>query len=122
LVPAATAHPSALAIKGIIKANQPMLTPSTRLRLQAILDRIGADQPVTLQERIYVQKFADRDQGVAGWLLKARRRQQQQTPADGVDQLLSDLNLGTADPDRTFRRGDDLEGWFGGAPSWVRRS
>jgi hypothetical protein len=39
-----------------------------------------------------------------------------------VDQLLGDLNLGTADPDRTFRRGDDLEGWFGGAPSWVRRS
>ena len=100
-----------------------MLTPSTRLRLQAILERIGSDQPVSLQERIYVQKFADRDQGVAGWLLKARRRQQQQTPADGLDQLLSDLNLGTADPDRTYRRGDDdIEGWFGGAPGWVRRS
>jgi hypothetical protein len=122
LVPAATVHQSALAIKGIITANQPMLTPSTRLRLQAILERIASDQPVSLQERIYVQKFADRDQGVAGWLLKARRRQQQLTPADGVDQLLSDLNLGTADPDRAFRRGDDLEGWFGGAPDWVRRS
>jgi len=46
-----------------------MLTPSTRLRLQAILDRIGSDQPVTLQERIYVQKFADRDQGVAAGLI-----------------------------------------------------
>ncbi|MFM9046615.1 MAG: hypothetical protein ACKOOH_02975 [Cyanobium sp.] len=70
-----------------------MLTPSTRLRLQAILDRIESDQPVTLQDRIYVQKFADRDQGVAAWLLQARRRQLQQsaverTPKDGIDQLL----------------------------------
>ncbi|MFY7696554.1 MAG: hypothetical protein ACOVQK_09400, partial [Cyanobium sp.] len=75
-----------------------MLTPSTRLRLQAILDRIGADQPVTLQERIYVQKFADRDQGVAAWLLQARRRQLQQTPVDGkpkdgIDHLLEQMNL-----------------------------
>jgi hypothetical protein len=105
-----------------------MLTPSTRLRLQAILDRIGADQPVTLQERIYVQKFADRDQGVAAWLLQARRRQLRQTPVDGkpkdgIDHLLEQMNLGPADPNSTYRPGeDDIEGWFGGAPGWVRRS
>ncbi len=105
-----------------------MLTPSTRLRLQAILDRIGADQPVTLHERIYVQKFADRDQGVAAWLLQARRRQLQQTPVDGkpkdgIDHLLEQMNLGPADPNSTYRPGeDDIEGWFGGAPGWVRRS
>jgi hypothetical protein len=105
-----------------------MLTPSTRLRLQAILDRIGSDQPVTLQERIYVQKFADRDQGVAAWLLKARRRQLQQSPVesspkDGIDHLLEQMNLGPADPNPSYRPGeDDIEGWFGGAPGWVRRS
>ena len=105
-----------------------MLTPTTRLRLQAIIAKIGADQPVTLQERIYVQKFADRDQGVAAWLLNARRRQRQQsllpTPArDGIDALLEQMNLGPADPDATYRPGeDDIEGWFGGAPGWVRRS
>ena len=53
-----------------------MLTPTTRLRLQGILDRIAADEPVSLAERIYVQKFADRDACVAGWLRQARRRQQ----------------------------------------------
>ncbi|MEY4354592.1 MAG: hypothetical protein ACK40D_08720 [Cyanobacteriota bacterium] len=105
-----------------------MLTPSTRLRLQAILARIGADQPVTLQERIYLQKFADRDQGVAAWLLKARRQQLQQSPAeptgrDGIDHLLDQMNLGPVDPDSTYRPGeDDIEGWFGGAPGWLRRS
>lgn len=105
-----------------------MITPGTRLRLQAILDRIESDQPVTLQERIYVQKFADRDQGVAAWLLQARRRQLQQsaverTPKDGIDQLLEQMNLGSADRGPTYRPGDDdIEGWFGGAPGWVRRS
>ncbi|MCP9915507.1 hypothetical protein [Cyanobium sp. ATX 6F1] len=52
-----------------------MLTSATRLRLQAIIERIGNDHPVSLAERIYLQKFADRDQSVASWLRRARRRQ-----------------------------------------------
>jgi hypothetical protein len=33
------------------------------------------------------------------------------------------MNLGPVDPDATYRPGeDDIEGWFGGAPGWVRRS
>ena len=105
-----------------------MLTPNTRLRLQAILDRISSNQPVSLQERIYVQKFADRDQGVAAWLLQARRRQLQDvsetsTARDGLDTFLQQMNLGPADPDTDYRPGeDDIEGWFGGAPGWLRRS
>jgi hypothetical protein len=103
-----------------------MLTPTTRLRLQAIIARIGADEPVSLQERIYVQKFADRDQGVAAWLTNARRRQRSPLPAparDGIDALLEQMNLGPADPEAPYRPGeDDIEGWFGGAPGWLRRS
>lgn len=105
-----------------------MLTPSTRLRLQAILERIRSSQPVTLQDRIYVQKFADRDQGVASWLLQARRHQLRGSGGDkevkdGVDQLLEQMNLGSADPDTTFKPGeDDIGDWFGGAPGWLRRS
>jgi len=99
-----------------------MLSHATRLRLREILDRIGNDQPVSLQERIYLQKFADRDQGVADWLRQARR-QRSQTPADGLDRLLDGLNLGSGDPDATYRAGeDDLGDWFGGAPGWLRRS
>ena len=45
-----------------------MLTPSTRLRLQNIVHRIGADEAVSLEERIYLQKFADRHHAVAAWL------------------------------------------------------
>jgi len=100
-----------------------MLSPTTRLRLQGILDRISQDQPVTLQERIYLQKFADRDQGVADWLRRARRQRSQTSSADGIDRFLDALNLGPADPDGHFRGGEeDLGDWFGGAPGWLRRS
>jgi hypothetical protein len=105
-----------------------MLTPTTRLRLQAIIARISADQPVSLQERIYVQKFADRDQSVAAWLTNARRRQRQHSPLpaparDGIDALLEQMNLGPVDPEASYRpEEDDIEGWFGGAPGWLRRS
>lgn len=99
-----------------------MLSPATRLRLRDILDRIGNDQPVSLQERIYLQKFADRDQGVADWLRLARR-QRNQAPADGLDHLLNGLNLGSGDPDSPYRASeDDLGDWFSGAPGWLRRS
>jgi hypothetical protein len=48
-----------------------MLTPNTRLRLQDIIGRIAESQPVSLRERIYVQKFADRDASVWSWLRRA---------------------------------------------------
>jgi hypothetical protein len=100
-----------------------MLTPATRLRLQGILERIAADEPVTLTERIYLQKFADRDPAVAGWLRQARRRQRGEVPADAIDRLLVDLNLGAVEPDDRSPPGrDDLGDWFGGAPGWLRRS
>ena len=44
-----------------------MLTPKTRLQLQEIIHRIAASEPVSLADRIYVQKFADRDPTVWSW-------------------------------------------------------
>ena len=100
-----------------------MLTPSTRLRLQAILARIARDETVTLQERIELQKHADRHATVASWLRQARRRRDPSAIASGIDRLLHDLDLGPADPDECHRpEQDDLGDWFGGAPGWLRRS
>lgn len=99
------------------------MTPSTRLRLQEILERIGQNRPVTLAERIELQNYADRDRRVADWLRQARRRQLQQRPAEGLDQLLEGLHQSCAEPDETFRPGDDdLEGRLGREPEWLRRS
>ena len=75
-----------VANKGLT-AVDPMLTPATRLRLQEILRRIGEDQPVSLEERIDVQKFADRNQAVAG----ARRLR---PSSDGLPDLELSLHPG----------------------------
>lgn len=100
-----------------------MLTPTTRLRLQDIIQRIARSAPVSLQDRIYVQKFADRDPTVWSWLRRARRRQQEGTPAAGLDDFLAQMDLGEVGPEGAFDpRRDDLGEWFGGAPNWLRRS
>ena len=100
-----------------------MLTTQTRLRLQAILQRLAAGNPVTLRERIDLQKFADRDQTVAAWLRRARRCQRQQREELSCDPLLKGLDLGSSEPDSEFNPDqDDLGDWFGGAPTWLRRS
>jgi hypothetical protein len=100
-----------------------MLTPKTRLRLQEIIERIANCEPVSLQERIYVQKFADRDPTGWSWLRRARRSQMEGVPREGLDRFLAQMDLGEVGPEGAFDpRRDDLGDWFTGAPSWLRRS
>lgn len=42
-----------------------MVSTSTRLRLQESLEWIASGAPVSLSERVYLQKFADHDATVA---------------------------------------------------------
>ena len=102
-----------------------MLTPSTRVRLQNIVHRIGADEAVSLEERIDLQNFADHYTVVATWLRQARRRQQAAS-SQGGDRLLAELDLGDVEPGPSFRPNPedpgDLGDWFGHAPDWLRRS
>ena len=69
-----------------------------------------------------LHKCADHDQRVAGWLRQARRRRHRRGPGDGLDRFPDALNLGPSESGDTYRLEDDIEGWFGGAPGWVRRS
>ena len=100
-----------------------MLTSKTRLKLQGILRSIAHQEEVSLPDRIYVQKFADRDAKVASWL-RTSRRLQRGPAATGVDQLLTALDLGDVDGENKPPNNpdDDLGDWFRGAPDWLRRS
>ena len=99
-----------------------MLTTSTRLKLQSILRRLAAGSSISLSERVYLQKFADCDRTVSSWLRQARRQQLSGRYRGGVDQLLDELNLGSAEPDQQHQPdADDLGDWFGGADPWLRR-
>ena len=100
-----------------------MLTPSTRLRLQDIIGRISDSQPISLSERIYVQKFADRDASVWSWLRRAQRTQQRGEPDTELERFMVQMDLGESSDSRPFNPNrDDLGDWFSGAPNWLRRS
>lgn len=100
-----------------------MLTTSSRLRIQEILQRLALGNEVTLDERIYINKYASRDQNVSAWLNKASNLQRNKLISNPIDELLDGLDLCSSDPHSTFNKDqDDLGEWFSGAPSWIRRS
>ena len=100
-----------------------MLTPSTRLRLQDIIGRIADSQPISLSERIYVQKFADRDAIVWSWLRRAQRKQRRGEPQTDLERFMVQMELEEPSDSRGFDPSrEDLGDWFSGAPSWLKRS
>ena len=100
-----------------------MLTTSTRLRIQEILIRLSRGNQVTLEERIYINKYATKNQNVSSWLRKASRIQRNQAISNPIDELLDGLDLISDEPYSTFNPDrDDLGEWFSGSPSWIRRS
>ncbi len=100
-----------------------MLTTSTRVRIQEILTRMANGHKVTLEERIYINKYASRNQNVSAWLRKASHLQRNQHNSNPIDELINGLNLSSLDPHSSFNPDqDDLGEWFSGAPSWIRRS
>ena len=100
-----------------------MISTSTRLRLKSILKKLANNETVSLKERIYLNKFADRDQTVSSWVRKAKAIQKNQSQTDYIDNLLDDLSIGITDPDDKFDQNNgDLGEWFSGVPPWVSRS
>ena len=100
-----------------------MLTTSARVRIQEILKRIGKGNEVTLEERIYINKYAASNQNVSAWLRKASYLQRNKNTINPLDELLNGLDLCSLDPHSAFNPDqDDLGEWFSGAPLWVRRS
>ncbi len=100
-----------------------MLTTSSRLRIQEILTRLAEGNHVTLEERIYINKYATKNQNVSTWLRKASRIQRNKDVSHPIDELLFGLDLCSDEPHSTYNPDqDDLGEWFSGAPSWIRRS
>lgn len=100
-----------------------MISHETLLKLKDILSRISKGESVGLQERLFLNKYADKDQTISMWLARARRLQSTTDSNDPIDQLLNGLDIGKVDPEPFFKRDtEDLANWFTGAPSWVARS
>ena len=100
-----------------------MLTTSSRLRIQEILSRLAMGDQVTLEERIYINKYATKNQNVSTWLRKASLIQRNRHNSNPLDELLNGLDLSSDEPHVTYNPDhDDLGEWFSGAPAWIRRS
>jgi two-component SAPR family response regulator len=100
-----------------------MLTTTSRLRIQEILTRLSMGKQVTLEERIYINKYATNNQDVSIWLRRASRIQRKEQIRNQIDELLNALDLNSDEPHVTYDPDhDDLGEWFSGAPSWIRRS
>ena len=48
-----------------------LLSNSKRLKIQGIIKRIAQDKSITLEERIYVEKYAQHNSTISLWLKKA---------------------------------------------------
>ena len=100
-----------------------MLNTSSRIRIQEILSRMAIGNHVTLEERIYINKYATNNQTVSSWLRKASLMQRKHPICNPIDELLNGMDLAPEEPNSTYNPDrDDLGEWFSGAPSWIRRS
>ena len=100
------------------------LTNKTRLKIKDIVKRIAEDEEVLLEERIYVEKFAQHNSTIWTWLKKANsiRRHGKQN-SDGINGLIQSLGLNGLETENHFdTKSDDIAVWFSGSPDWVRRS
>ena len=79
---------------------------------------------LTLEERIYVEKFAHHNSTISLWLKKAHSFRRNGTKNDGsIDDLLQSFGIDGLDKENHFNPNeDDISDWFGGAPGWLRRS
>ena len=101
-----------------------LLSNQKRLKIQAIIKRIVRDQEISLEERIYVEKFAQHNSTISLWLKKANSlRRNGEKSENGIDKLLQSLGIDALDKENYFNPNeDDISDWFGGAPDWLKRS
>ena len=100
------------------------LTNKTRLKIQDIVKRISQDKPVSLDERIYIEKLSKHNSTIWTWLKKANSlRRYGKQHSEGINGLIQNLALDGLEAENHFDpKNDDLADWFSGSPDWVRRS
>lgn len=76
-----------------------MLSNKDRQKINNILDRIEANETVSLNEMIFVEKYAKANRHVYEMLRVARRRSINGVPPqESLDGLLDRMNIGDPDP------------------------
>lgn len=101
-----------------------LLSNKKRLKIKGIIEKISLGQETSLEERIYVEKYARHNSTISHWLKKANslRRHGEQSE-DGINILLQSLGVDGLEKENHFNPSrDDISDWFGGSPDWLKRS
>ena len=100
------------------------LSNQKRLKIQEIIKRISLDKEVSLNERIFVEKYAKHSSTVWNWLKKANSlRRNGKQDQESINGLIQSLGLDGLERENHFDpKNDDIADWFSGSPDWVRRS
>ena len=100
------------------------LSNQKRLKIQGILRRISLDKEVSLEERIYVEKYAKKSPLISLWLKKANSFRRHGAQRKGsINGLIQSLGIDGLDEDNHFNPNKgDISDWFGDSPDWVKRS
>ena len=101
-----------------------LISNKKRLKIQGIIKRIAHDKSISLEERIYIEKFAQHNSTISLWLKKANSfRRNGVNNEGGIDSLLQSFGIDGLDKENHFKPDvDDISDWFGGAPDWLKRS
>ena len=93
-----------------------MLSTDTRKRLEEICQRIENHEEVTLDEMVWVSKWAAHNRVASRMLNQSRRIAAQGKPEAGsLDELMNDLDIGDPDPSNHLigpQNPVDLANWF----------
>ncbi len=101
-----------------------LLSNQKRLRIKEIVKKISLDKEVSLQERIYVEKYAKHCSIISLWLKKANSIRRHGIQSEGsINGLIQSLGIDGLDGENHFNPNkDDISDWFGGSPDWLKRS
>ena len=101
-----------------------LLSNQKRIKIQGIIKRIAHDKSISLEERIYVEKYAKHNSTISLWLKKANSiRRNGIKKEGGIENLLQSFGIDGLDKENHFNPNeDDISDWFSGAPDWLRRS
>ena len=101
-----------------------LLNSQKRLKIQDIVRRISLDKEVSLEDRIFVEKYAKHSSTISLWLKKANSIRRHGEQGQGsINSLLQSLGVDSLDKENHFNSDkDDLSDWFGSSPNWVKRS
>ena len=101
-----------------------LLSNQKRLKIQEIVKRISLDKEISLQERVYVEKYAKHSSIISLWLKKANSIRRHGVQNEGsINGLIQSLGIEGLDGENHFDSNkDDITDWFGSSPDWIKRS